>query len=440
MKARAIRRAALAFCLEAQLITALLALFGYLPASFTAMFGSALLMALLFMLGGWLYYGGGGSVGLHLLLYPLVAAVGIASYMAFDSWVAALALTGVFYWRVHHNVTIRLYHYDMLNRFILTLVIIVTHLLYIVIVLSLYEAAPPDHRPLFGMLCVLLASYVIVSWGEYLTREKPASVTLPTSVVAGFSSQLLQAKAALVGGYAAAGALCLGLLFLIWNVVKQPLSALLLFLAGPLLKLIEALIGKLEAAVRRNPQLQNTGKDGEAEQMVGPLVDNGDSLATLLKPYLIAGIIILFVAWLGWKIWKVRYRRTAGNDLGEHQAASVSISAVDAKSSRGIGIKERFRSMLEDWFVPKNDPARYLYYQFLKYMATQGVAMRKDETSQEFMHRVASVWTDETRLSLVKQITSYYERHRYDRSALTAEEVTQLEGCFQQLRKASIQS
>ncbi|MCK9905394.1 hypothetical protein MXD63_36080, partial [Frankia sp. Cpl3] len=77
MKAKAYHRAVLAFCLEAQVIAALLALFGYLPVSFTAMFGFSLFAILSLSLGGWLYFGGGGSMGLHLLLYPLVGAVGI---------------------------------------------------------------------------------------------------------------------------------------------------------------------------------------------------------------------------------------------------------------------------------------------------------------------------------------------------------------------------
>ncbi|MCK9912736.1 hypothetical protein MXD81_26515, partial [Microbacteriaceae bacterium K1510] len=81
----------------------------------------------------------------------------------------------------------------------------------------------------------------------------PSTISLPVSALVGFSSQLFQAKVALATGYTAAGALFLGLLFLIWNLLKQPISAVFAFLAGPLIRLIEALVAKLEAMVRNKP-------------------------------------------------------------------------------------------------------------------------------------------------------------------------------------------
>ncbi|MFY0544562.1 DUF4129 domain-containing protein [Brevibacillus sp. H7] len=436
MRASLFFRCMLAFCLESQLVAGALLLLGCLPASFFDVAVFSLAATLLLSLGGWLYHGGGNSIVLHLLLYPLVAAIGALCTWVFDSWAIGLLLAGLFFWRVHTVVTIRLYHHDLLRRFILAMFGYIFNLVYVVMFVSLYQSDVPDYQEFFAMLTLLVGSYIVVGWGEFLTREKPPGVSLPPTLLARLGGQLLAAKALLTAAYATAAGLVLTLLVFLWSLIKQPFGDLLYTLFLPLLELIAYLAARLSGVLGKDDRFHNLNNgEGSGEQLAEELGGSGgETLFSMLQPYLAAALAIAFVFWLARKIW---LRRFVADKKEETVSATLSTATVFALSPAepvSAGIGSRLRSLFDEWFGPKDDRVRYLYYQFLRYMAAQGIKIEKHETSHEFLNRVSQVWSDQARIQLAVRITDCYERYRYYQKPLAEEEVAALESCLKQLR------
>ncbi|HZG16619.1 MAG TPA: DUF4129 domain-containing protein [Candidatus Bathyarchaeia archaeon] len=424
------------FWLEALIATGLLSLFGYLPARFWPMLAFSAAAACLLGIGAWLYQGGGRSMSIHLLLYPLIASAGIAGYFLFDSWLVALAIAGGFYWRIHTIVTIRLYHFDLLRRFGLATITFLAALIYQALYVSLSESATGVPH-LFGMLSVLLLTYLVVSEGEFLTREKPAGLSVPAHLRLRMTVELGQFKLVGLAAYTAiASALFFAGSFL-WSLVKGPLGSLLFAAFAPLLALIEQWINQLAQILSKDQRIDLvTGNDGEP----GNTIDHGlsgqeETLFSVMQPYLIALIVLGFAVWLGWKMWQRRHPAGAHIQPAASGAAPSVISPVEATGKAGSGLGGILHSFMERFSAPKDDQARYLYYQFLRYMKAQGLPMQKDETSQEFLLRIGKKWGNARQLILISQITEMYQRHRYQQHALSKEELAHLESCFQELKK-----
>ncbi|WP_134685496.1 DUF4129 domain-containing protein [Brevibacillus migulae] len=423
------------FWLEALMAAGLLSLFGYLATRFWPMLAFSAAAAGLLGLGAWLYQGGGRSMWIHLLLYPLIAFAGIAAYLGFDSWIAALAIAGAFYWRIHTIVTMRLYHFDLLRRFGLATLIFLASLIYQALYVSLSESTT-GVSDLFGMLSVLLLTYLITSEGEFLTREKPAGLSVPAALRLRIAAELGQIK---LVGLAAYLAIVSALLFagsVLWSLVKNPLGSLLFTVFAPLLALIEQWINQLAQILSKDQRIDLvTGNDGQP----GNTIDHGmsgqeETLFSLLQPYLIALIVLGFAIWLGRKMWQRRYPAGMPVEQAHSAGASGRISPVEAQGKAGSGLGGMVQSFMERFSAPKDDQARYLYYQFLRYMKAQGMPMQKDETSQEFLLRIGQKWGNDRRFALISQITDLYHRHRYQQQALSKEELAHLESCFQALK------
>jgi hypothetical protein len=429
-----------AFALEAYLAAGLLTLFGYLPATFAAMFGFTVIATLLLAFGGWLYQGGGRSMTVHLLLYPVILAAGVASFLMFDSWLAAILLAGGYFWRIHTIVTIRIYHFDLLRRFALAVLSFLGCLIYQTIIVPVTKGNP-SIIPLFGMLAALLLTFLVCSWGEFLTREKPVGISVAPALRWRFALELGQAKLAVLGGYVALASALFFLGAFLWAWVKALVGPFLYSLAAPLLRMIERWITQLAGTLAKDKRIDLvTGSDGEA----GTTIDAGDiasgpSLFERLEPYLAAAVIAAFAAWLGWKMWQRRHRPAEQTVHLQASSPETAVSRLEQPASgSGNALGSRIRDMFGQWFGHQDDKARYVYSQFLRYMAAQGLPMRKDETSREFMLRVQSVWLDEQRVSLVAKITDFYQRHRYHQRPLTEEELAALENCLQQLKSSPV--
>lgn len=424
------------FTLEAFIATGLLTLFGYLPGQFWPMLGFTVIATTLLALGAWLYQGGGRSMWIHILLYPLIAFSGMAGYLLFDSWIVGLAIAGGYYWRIHTVVTIRLCHFDLLRRFSMAVIIFLSALLYHALVVSLAHGTA-GIPPLFGMLALLFIAYLIVSEGEFLTREKPAGTLVPARSRNRLVVELGLLKLIVLGAYVAVASAIFFAAAFLWSLVKGALASLLFAAFAPLLTLIEQWINRLTQALSKDRRIDLvTGNDGEPGNVVWNGVNGQEeTLFSLLQPYLIGGIILAFVCWLGWKMWQRRHVPVEQAHASESTASPSRISRIESEKSGGDGLGGMVQSLLDRWRVPKDDQARYLYYQFLRYMKAQGLPMRKDETSREFMLRIQQEWQQDRRLSLVVQITDFYQRHRYQKQPLSSEEMALLENCFRELKR-----
>ncbi len=438
VKASSFFRCMLAFCLESQLIAAALLLLGYLPVSFADVAAFSLLATLLLSLGGWLYHGGGISMVLHLLLYPLVGAVGVIASWVLDSWTIGLVLAGLFYWRIHTVVTLRLYHHDLLRRFILALFGYIFNLVYVVMFVSLYTADMPDYREFYAMMTLLVATYVVVGWGEFLTREKPPGVVLPLPLLARLGGQLLAAKALLTVGYAAAAGTVLALLVFFWSLVKQPFGELVYALFKPVLEWIAYLVARLSVVLKKDDRINNLNNgEGSGEQLAEELAGSGgETLFSILQPYLVGTLVLAFVLWLAWKIWQRRYVADQAEAKASSAPTAATLSSLSPTAPTSSDVGTRLRNLFDEWFGPKDDRVRYLYYQFLRYMAGQGIHIEKHETSHEFLGRVSRTWSDPARIQLAARITDTYERYRYNQGKIEPEEVASLESSLKQLRNS----
>jgi len=429
-------RCMLAFWLEAQLIAAVLLLIGVLPVRFTDAALFSLTATLLLSAGGWLYHGGGIHRMLHLLLYPLVGGIAVLASVALDSWLIGLLLAGVYFWRIHTVVTIRLYHHDLLRRFILALFGNIFHLVYLVMFVSLYRADAPDYRELYALFTLLLVSYIVVGWGEFLTREKPAGVSLTPPMLARMGGQLLAAKALLAAGYGAAAAVALSLLTLLWTLVKTPVGQLMYAIFLPVLEWIAYLVSRLAVVLDRDGRLnQLNNGEGSGEQLAEELAAaQGETLFSMLQPYLTGLFMLVFVFWLIRKIWQRRYTAEPEPSVSAQTPTAVALSPLAQTDADSSGMGSRLRSLLNEWMGPKDDRVRYLYVQFLRYMASQGIRIQPHETSHEFVRRIQSLWNDPNRIALAVRITDCYEQYRYTRKPLAPEEMAAMESCVKALR------
>ncbi|UFJ40888.1 DUF4129 domain-containing protein [Brevibacillus humidisoli] len=424
-------RIALILSLEAQAAAALLLALRYLPLDFVQLFGFFAAMSLLLAVGAWLYQGGGFSMTLHLLLYPLALAVGVAGYLLYQSVLLALLLAGGYYWRIHAVSTSQLTEQKaFLHRFLwATLLYAGCLFLY-----TLFLAG--EVAPILGMLAVSTLWFIVVSGAEYITRDKPAGAHTSGKALASLSGQLAQLQLLTLAAYAACAGLVLAVLAALWQTVKQLLYSLAVTLTGPLLQLLEQWIEQLANLVAEDQRSENLiGGQGGADESV-PIGSDalGESLISQLAPYLTGAIVLCFLLWFGWRIWRTRRYVPETEQLDRSAQQTATITAVADGDGSSLSWTEEIKAFFKRRTTP-DDPVRHSYYQFLLAMAAKGMPIRKNETSQEYLRRIGSTRQDDSLTALANRITRYYEQHRYSSTPLSPEDLASLQSDVEKLRK-----
>ncbi|KQL43477.1 hypothetical protein AN963_28935 [Brevibacillus choshinensis] len=433
-----IGRWTLAFWLEALLLAGCFMLFGYLSAGFGPFLLFGIITSLLFVIGGLIFHEGSRNPLFLMLLYVIVAGVGVLSYLTFDSWMIALIVAALYFWRIQAVASDGISHANLQRRFVLVLMVCLIQL----VIGGLYGSAVHSEdfqaTTYYWMLGLTLGSYLLLSLLEYVTREHTIPTLLPASIHVKLGGQVLAAHSLVTIGYLLIASAVLGALALLWSWVKGPLGSGLYWLIEPILKKLadwaEGLSGVLERDGRVNDVLDNQGQG--ADQSYLPL-DQGEPLINLLEPYLIAGASLLILIVLTRYIWKRRYHKEGVPEQTPptHDASAwTPLSESDDKD--GSPLRD-----VRHWFKktpgPADDPVRYAYYQFLKHTASRGMPIYRFETSQEYLLRLQRQWQDPASLQLAAKITDSYEKYRYREQSLAPEELAAMKQAVKSLRETA---
>lgn len=435
-----ISRWTLVFWLEALVIGGGMMMLGWTSAGFGHLLGFCVTASLLLIAGSWLYHGGGRSLLFHLLLCPLVAGVGLFSYMMYGSWMIALILAGVFYWRIHSVSSDGIGYVGLQRRFVLALMVCLMQLAVAALYGSIAHPDTFDPGVYYGMLVLVLGSYLLVSFGVYVLREEALPIRIPVRLGIILGGQVLGTRLLLTAGYLVLGSAILGLLHVLWAWLKGPLGAGLYFLLEPVLRVltewIESLSEKMGKDQRVNDLLNNQGQ-GEAPP--AQQVDAGEPLFSLLEPYLIGLVILVFLIVLGISIWKRRYQGKLSAEKEVTNASPTEYTSLDSPSDPKTAEWDA-----SQWFKkpvgPEDDPVRYAYYQFLQEMGRAGLGIQPYETSQEFLQRLRLHSSlNPASLALATQITSFYEQYRYQEQSLQDTDLDAMEKAVQTLRSTPLE-
>ncbi|MBG9941208.1 DUF4129 domain-containing protein [Brevibacillus formosus] len=425
----------LAFWLEAMLTGIVLILFGYMTAGFGQLLSFCLVAAILLMAGSWLYYGGGGRFTLHLLLYPLVFFIGMGCFYLYDSWLIALILAAIYFWRVQSAASEGYRHDSLQRRFVLALMVGLIQLVIAVLYTSIVDPGSYSLAASFSMLVLITLSYMLVAIMAFVLREGPLSTSLPARISLLLGSQVLGTRFLLIAGYLAVGSMVFGLIYWIWSWIKGPVSAGLYTLFEPVLIFIVEWFEHLyERANQKQANMQilmeSTGQtaDHPVEQ-----IQLGESLFSVLQPYLIIAFILACVILLSRYIWKKRFKGTIMLEKEVAAAQNTVLTTVPSSSS-----EESAEDGSAKWFKqpvgPEDDPTRYAYYQFLVLMEKQGVPIELHETPQEFFNRLRELpLLDAGQLDAVARITRYYQQYRYQEKPLPEADLTAMQQAVQTL-------
>ncbi|MCM3079288.1 DUF4129 domain-containing protein [Brevibacillus invocatus] len=435
----ALGRLGIHFWMEALMTAGLLMLFGFLSISVTHMLVFGLAASALFLMGSWLHQSGSRILLLHLLMYPLFAGIGMLGYLFFDSWLIALLLTGLLYWRVQ-SISQSSFQYDNLqNRFFLTVWICLTHLIIAVLFLRSGDGATIDPVPFYGMFILILASYLVLNWLVYMTDLRNTQARPSVGMTLSLGTQLLATRSLVVAGYVLCASLLLWLIGSLWAWLKEPVGELLYLLFSPILELFsewsQSLAGLLANNKRITDMLHDQG--GAAEQAQENMDGTGVPLFASLEPYLIGGTILLVAVLLALYIWRQRNLTKAEADHQESQPIASSVLTDLAPP------EEPEQPMLDlDRFFhrrpgPTEDPVRYAYFEFLQHMSRQGIQIYRYETSQEFLQRLRIQLNNAEHLVLAERITRYYEQYRYQEHSLSPEDLAAMQQAVRQLIASS---
>ncbi|WP_312114548.1 DUF4129 domain-containing protein [Brevibacillus reuszeri] len=428
----------LAFWLEALLIGSCLTLLGWMSAGLSPLLAFTVISLLLLIAGSWLYQGGGRSLLLHLLLYPTVLGVGLFSYYMFGSWLIALLLAGLYYWRIHSVSADGIGHANLQRRFVLALMVCLMQLVVAGVYGSVAHPDTFDPGVYYEMLMLILGSFLLVSMGAYVLREESLPVRLSAKIRMTLGGQVLGSRLLLIALYLAGGSALLGLLQLLWSWLKGPIGSALYFLLVPLLKVLtewmEGLSEKMGKDRRVTDLLNN---QGQGEEMPHEQVNAGEPLISMLEPYLIAAVILVFLIILGRYMWKRRYQA-----IQESKKEAVTASPTVYTPVSSVPDQDDTSWDVANWFKkpigPTEEPARYAYFQFLQEMAKQGFTIHRHETSQEFLRRIQRhPLPNPNRLELASRITGYYEQYRYQEQSLRDTDLEAMQEAVQALRSIS---
>ena len=426
-KAMALLRSILLVSLEVYLVVGGLVLCLFVESNTSTILELTFLGISLISLGSWLYQGGSGSMIYHVLLYPLVGVVLFMTYQAFGL-ILSLLISGLFYWRIQYAMSNHFTEQDYLKRFLYAGLLYATCLIYFAII-------HVDVVPIFCQLSVLLGWYLLTRWGETMTREQKKALPFTWGAFSQYVSQVASVQILLTLGYLISAGAVLSLLYFIWQILKNPLGKVLSFITDPIIALLMYLMDKLSGIIGKNKNAQNIishmGSNGDVQG--NDIVHQGPSLIERLEPYLIAGAILVFAIWLGIVMWRRKQLARVGDQARSTQKNQIVQSLEDVSTSPTL--KDQLRSFFQRFSSTKRDVVRQQYDQFLRYMASESLIIGASETPAEFLGRIHSHWNDHERKAIATQITSCYERHRYDHDALTDKEIQQLTRSLEQLRK-----
>lgn len=421
-------RSSMVLSLEVLLVVSLFALFRMLPVSTPILLGVSLGGIFLTSLGCWFYQGGNGSMVYYLLLFPLIGVVFAASYPLVGLLTAVLLAAG-YYWRIHLAASNQFNEQDYMTRYTFTSITLAAALVY-----NMFISV--DVTPIFWLLALSTIWYLIIRWGEHVTRSKNGQDQLSPEVFRQYFIQVISSQFLFFAGYLISFGFVLFLLWGLWQVIKGPFTHAFAAIAEPILNYI---IGWLSGLFDNNNKVKVIvdnyfGPSGNrmTDEDTGHI---GPSLLDQLEPYLIGIAIAVVVLVLGYWMWRQRYRNAGGAE----ETISLSknkVRSLDAAPSTGSSIREQLQSWLQRWRTPQDDIVRMKYNDFLQYMATRGISIRQDETPAEFMGRVRTTWNDQDKLGLASSITAYYERHRYDSNDLTKEEIAKFAATVEQIRRS----
>lgn len=432
MKTRtmALLRSIMLLSLEVFLIMGGLALCLFIENSTGELLGLTFLGIGLTCLGGWLYQGGSGHFIYHILLYPLVALVLFLTYQAFGL-ILSLLITGLYYWRIQFVLSNQFKEQIYLQRFFLAGLVYAACLIYFAIIHR-------DVVPIFWQLSVLAGWYLMIRWGESVTREQKEGLPFSGSAFRQYLAQVASAQILLTAGYLISAGAILSLFYFIWQIVKKPLGHMLAFLTDPIVALIMTWMEKLSGIISKNKNAQNiisnAGSNGDLHE--NEIIHQGPSLIERMEPYLIAGSLLIFAGWLGYTMWRRRHRSSATGHNDAIKQKKQTVNSLNQVSS-SPSLKDTLHAFYQRFKSPEKDVVRQQYDQFLRHMASLGLMIEKSETPSEFLNRIRSLWRDPEKLRIAQQITVFYERHRYDDEALSSEEIQQLTRSMDTLRKLS---
>lgn len=430
-----IGRWTLAFWLEAFLLAGGLMLFGYLKAGLGPFLLFGVIASLLFVIGSLAFHEGSRNPLFTLLLYLIVAGAGVLGYLIFDSWMLALILAALFFWRMQAIASEGISHANLQRRFVLVLMIGLIQL----VIGGLYGTAVHSDSfhasTYYWILGLTLTSYLLISLLEYATREQIVTTRLPAPIRVKLGGQVLASHTLVTLAFLLVAAAILGALRLLWSWVKGPLGSGLYWLLEPLLEKLaswaEGLSSVLEKDGRVNDLLDNQGQGGDQPYLP---VDQGEPLISLLEPYLIAGASLAILIGLARLIWKRRYRKMDVPETAEPADSTAWTPLAASNRDDGTPLWD-----VRQWFKrapePEDDPVRYAYYQFLKHIASLGVPINRSETSLEYLKRLEQHWKDPDRLQLATKITASYEKYRYREQSLTPEELAAMQQAVKSLRE-----
>ncbi|MDF2679312.1 MAG: hypothetical protein K0R47_502 [Brevibacillus sp.] len=431
-----IGRWTLAFWLEALLLAGGFMLFGYLSASFGPFLLFGIIASLLFAMGGLIFHEGSRNPLFPMLLYVIVAGVGVLGYLVFDSWMIALIAAALFFWRIQAVASDGISHANLQRRFVLVLLVCLVQL----VIGGLYGSAVHSEAfqatTYYWMLGLTLGSYLLLSLLEYVTREQIITPRLPASSRVKLGGQVLAAHSLVTIGYLLVASAVLGALALLWSWVKGPLGSGLYWLMKPILEQLaawtEGLSGVLGKDRRVNDLLDNQGQGGDQPYLP---TDQGEPLFNVLEPYLIVGVSLLILIGLARFIWKRRHHKEGAPE----QTPPTSDATAWTPLSGSDGEEGSPLRDIRHWFKktpgPADDPARYAYYQFLKHTASRGMPIYRFETSQEYLKRLQQQWQDAASLQLAATITDSYEKYRYHEQSLSPEELAAMQQAVKSLRE-----
>lgn len=424
----------LAFWLESLLIGICLVLLGFMTAGFGPLLSFCLIASSLLMFGSWLYHGGGGRFLLHLLLYPIVFAVGIASYSFYESWFIAIILAAVYFWRVQSAASDGYGKDSLLRRFVLAMMACLIQLVIAALYTSVMDPASFSPEASYAMLALLTGSYTLIMILSFIIREESLSTRLSARISWLLTGQLLGTRLLLIGGYLLVGSLVLGILNGIWTWLKGPVGSGLYMLIEPVLKKMLDLIAILAGKMSQKQSgidvfLNDLGNQAKQPPKELPL---GEPLYATLEPYLLAGFILIAVLLLGRYIWKKRFKGTA--TLANTAAAAHN----NVLTPVVIENKENVETDASQWFKKpvglEDDPTRYAYYQFLVLMEKQGMAIELHETPQEYLRRLQEQsLLDQAQLNTIVRITRYYQQYRYQEQSLLDADLIAMQQAVEQL-------
>ncbi|MBO8163994.1 MAG: DUF4129 domain-containing protein [Brevibacillus sp.] len=433
MNGRALTRVILLLSMEAQMAAGLLLALRLLPADFTDLFRFLIAASLVLGLGAWLYQRGGASLALHMLLYPLAMAVGFITFHLSQSAFLGLALAAAYYWRIHTLSGSPLEEQKpFLSRFIWTVLIYAACLFLYTLFL------PGEVAPIYGMLTVSVLWFALVSTVEYVTREKPTGARTPAKRLAVLCAELAQLQFLALSGYIVCAGLVLAGLVWVWQSAKPLLYASFLAVAGPLLGVMEEWIKQLAAWAANDPQTSNLLDGGNGSDQSVPLESGPqhEALLSQLAPYLTAFVVLCFSLWFVWRVWKTRRTGDTRGTPAPSAKPDALITSLPAWQNPKGAWKEEVKAFWQRRTAP-DDPVRKAYHQFLLEMAKQGLPIQKDETSQEFLLRIAATQSDDRLTALATRITRRYEQHRYSPDSLSPEDLASLKTDVAQMRKRS---